>query len=108
LALSINDFSAIANAILDCIQLHEQQEAYNLIKTKLDQLSMIEFESNAIIQKQYAVNIGKLKLAHKKIEIKIDKYEPNVQKAWRKLVYKLDERIIYLKRQKVLHANSQG
>jgi len=105
LALSIDDFSTIAKAILDCVQLQEQEKAFELIQEKLNQLSLIEFESNAEIQTQFIRNIVRLKRARYIIRIQISNYEPIIQSAWLKLINKLDERIEFLKRKKRNHAN---
>ena len=107
MALSIDDFSTIAKAILDCVQLQEQEKAFELIQEKLNQLSLIEFESNAEIQTQFIRNIVRLKRARYIIRIQISNYEPIIQSAWLKLINKLDERIEFLKRKKRNHANGE-
>ena len=107
MALGIDDFSSIANAILDAANLREQQKAYKLIQEKLNQLNLYKFECNAKIQNQFIINIGKLKLAHDKMLRHSIKYEPVIQSAWEKLARKLEERIAFLKRQKIINGKLQ-
>ena len=105
MSLDIDDFTAIANAILDAVSLSEQKKSFDLIKEKLDQLSLVEFRSNADIQKQYILSIGKLKQSRDRMRKKANNYEPVFRSAWLKLADMLDERIELLKRKKRLNAN---
>ena len=96
----MDNLSTISQAILDAVQLHDQKKAYKQIKQKLNELNNVIFQSNAEIQKNYVINIGKLKLSRNLIENKLPKFEPEIQSLWEIIIEKIDNQIKKLKQKK--------
>ncbi len=107
MAIDIDDLSSIAIAILDCIKIEEQQESYNAIQDKLNELSQIKFEGNASIQNHFIQNIARLRRARDKMTLKFKSFDPIAQLAWEALAEKLDLRIESLIKSKRIHAMNQ-
>lgn len=104
MALSSDDYLEIVNAIIDCVQLKEQQESNRLIKEKLEQLNNVIYESDVKKQKALVIMIARLKLLEKRLLNKATLVDPILKETWEMLASNVSNKLLEMKRQKITHA----
>lgn len=100
MALTSDDYLDIVNAVIDCVQLKEQQESTRLIKEKLEQLKNVIFENDVKKQKTLILTIARLKLLEKRLLNKSTLVEPILKETWILLASTVHSQLIEISRQK--------
>lgn len=84
----------VCNNLLELIELNEKEKALEACKSDLQNYVNAEYESNSAVQKELAKSINRLKLCKKKLLVKLDSSEANLdQSLWKDLLEILDKRI---------------